>query len=181
MADLIGKLGRDLVEEKEGKLSTSRTKLRESHLATFQAASFQADETERIRASEQLSNPGHSERLSLQHGCSERLAQAHLDEVQCIRASKRRADAHIAHVRRLTQDPNHNQFRSYAAWDVSSSPTIYSSAHCTSFRGTIHPHRNVVATVPTMSATASTSSRSLTIATTAPTSYRNDAANISHS
>ena len=86
MSDLIGKLGRKLVEAQEEKLSTSQTQpqLRESHLTTFQAASFQADEIKRIRDSERLSNPGRSERLSLQHGRSERLVQAHLDEVQRI-------------------------------------------------------------------------------------------------
>ena len=158
ISDLIGKLGRELVEEKEEKLSTSQTQtqLRESPLATFQAASFQADEIKRIRASERLSNPGRSERLSLQHGRSERLAQVHLDEIQRIRASKRRADAYVAQVQRLTQDPEHNQFRLYEARDVSFSPTTSSSTHCTSVRGTIHPHRNVVATVPTVSATSST-------------------------
>ena len=58
MSDLTGKLGRELVEGKEEKLSTSQTQtqlrgqtqtqLRESHIATFQAASFQADEIKRI-------------------------------------------------------------------------------------------------------------------------------------
>ena len=48
MSDLIGKLGQELVEGKEGKLSTSQTQLRESHLASFQAASFQADEIKRL-------------------------------------------------------------------------------------------------------------------------------------
>ena len=87
-----------MVEEKEGKLSTSQTQLCESHLASFQAASFQADEIKRLRASEQLGNPGRSERLSIQHGRLERLAQAHFDEIKCIRASKRCADAHVAQV-----------------------------------------------------------------------------------
>jgi len=174
MSDLIGKLGCELVEEKEETLSTSQTQtqLRESHLATFQAASFQVDDIKRIRASERLSNPGRSERLSLQHGRSERLVQAHLDEIQRIRAFKRRANTHVAQVQRLTQNPEHNQFCSYEARDVSSSPTTSSSAHCTSVRGTIHPHRNVVATVPTLSATSSTSSRSVNAVTTVPTSYR---------
>ena len=44
MFDLIGKLGRELEEENDEELSTSQTKLRESHLATFQSASFQEDE-----------------------------------------------------------------------------------------------------------------------------------------
>ena len=53
--------------------------------------------------------------------------------------------------------------------------TTSSSAHYTSVRGTIHPHRNVVATTPTTSAT---SSRNVDVVTTAPTTYRNDAANL---
>ena len=40
MSDLIGKLGRESVEEEEGKLSISQTQLRESHLASFQAVLF---------------------------------------------------------------------------------------------------------------------------------------------
>ena len=101
------------------------------------------------------------ERLSLQHGRLERLAQAHLDEVQCIRASKRRAEAHVAKAR-LAQDPEYNQFLSYEAQDVSSSPMTFSSAHCTFIIGTIHPHRNIVTTVPTA---FTTSSRNVNIVT----------------
>ena len=50
------------------------------------------------------------------------------------------------------------------------------SAHCTSVRGTICPHQNVVATMPTV--TAPTSSRNVNIVATASTSYRNVAANV---
>ena len=180
MSDLIGKLGRELVEEQEKKISISQT---QTHFreATLQAASFQvdeikriraSDEIKRIRASEQLSNPGHSERLSLQHGRSEQLVQAHLNEVQRIRASKCRVDTHVAQVQRLTQNPEHTQFHLYEVRDASSSSTISPFAHCTSVRGTTHLHRNVVPTVPT--ATSSTSSRSVSrstnVVTTVPTS-----------
>ena len=130
MSDLIGKLNRELVEEKEGKLSTSQTKLRESHLASFQAASLQADMIKHLRAFERLGNPSCLERLSLQHSCLERFAKAHLHKVQRIRASKRRTDAHVA-TARLAQDPEYNQFPSYEARDMLSSPTTSSSAHCT--------------------------------------------------
>ena len=40
MSDFIGKLGRELEEEKDGELSTSQTQLCESHLALFQVTSL---------------------------------------------------------------------------------------------------------------------------------------------
>ena len=110
LTDLICKLGRELIEEQEEKISTSQTQS-QLRAATLQAASFQvdeikriraSDEIKRIRASERLSNPGHSERHSLQRGRSEQLVQAHLNEVQHIRASKLRAVTHVAQVQRLT-------------------------------------------------------------------------------
>ena len=116
MSDVIGKLGRELVEVQEEEISKSQTQT-QLRAATLQAASFQADEIKRIRASdefkrirasERLSNPGHPERLSLPHDRLEQLVKAHLNEVKRIRASKRRADTHVAQVQRLTQNPEHN-------------------------------------------------------------------------
>ena len=80
ISDLIVKLDCELVEEQEGTISTSQTQT-QLCTATFQAASFQVDDIKHIQTSEQLSNPGHSEQLSLQHGHSDLLVLAHLDEV----------------------------------------------------------------------------------------------------
>ena len=104
-SDIIGKLGRELVEEQEEKISKSQSQT-QLRAATLQAASFQAkeikrirasdNETKRIRAFERLSTPGHPERLSLPNDRSEQLVKAHLTEVKRIRASKRLADTHVA-------------------------------------------------------------------------------------
>ena len=172
MFDLICNLGQELEEENDEELFTSQTQLRESNLASFQAALFQEDEIKCFQASEQIGNPDRSEQLSLQLDCLERLTQAHYEEIQRIRASKHRADTLVAKARQA-QDPasEYAQFLLLKEQDVlspytsSSTETTSQSAHCTSVRRTICPHRHNVAST---TATAPTSSQNVEVITTAP-------------